>query len=106
MPGIPRERQQALISADPNYGEIVCRCETITKAEILRAINNPLGVVTVTGIKNRTRATMGRCQGGYCETRIAALIQETLGSKETEIRYQHAGSYLFTGKVREGDHAA
>ncbi len=104
--GQPRERQQALISADPNYGEIVCRCETITKAEILRAINNPLGVVTVTGIKNRTRATMGRCQGGYCETRIAALIQKTLGSKETEIRYQHAGSYLFTGKVREDDHAA
>ena len=58
----------AAIAENPDYGEIFCRCEKVTKAEILQAIHNPLGVRTVNGVKVRTRATMGRCQGGYCET--------------------------------------
>lgn len=95
----PAEKQE-LIRSQPEYGEIVCRCEAVTRAEIRQAIHNPLGVLTVTGIKNRTRATMGRCQGGYCETRITALIAEEMNIKETQIRYQKEGSYLFTGKVR------
>lgn len=93
------EKQQA-IAEDPMYGEIVCRCETVTRAEILAAIRNPLGVHTVTGIKNRTRATMGRCQGGYCETRITEMIEEELGLKPEEVRYSKKDSYMFTGKVR------
>ena len=72
----------------------------VTRAEILQAIHNPLGVHTVTGIKNRTRATMGRCQGGYCETRITAMIQEELGIDERQVRYSKENSYMFTGKVR------
>lgn len=95
-----REEQAAAIEADPEYGEIVCRCETVTRAEIRRAIHNPLGVHTVTGIKNRTRATMGRCQGGYCETRITEMIERELGIEPTGVRYSHAGSYMFTGPVR------
>ncbi len=95
------ETKKALIAADPNYGEIICRCETITKAEILAALHNCLGVHTVLGIKYRTRAMMGRCQGGYCETRIAEIIQQELGKKETEIIYGRAGSVMFAGKVRE-----
>ena len=95
-----REEQAAAVAENPDYGEIVCRCETVTRAEILQAIHNPLGVHTVTGIKNRTRATMGRCQGGYCETRITQMIEEELSIPETEVRYSKAGSYMFTGKVR------
>ena len=95
-----REERAAAIEADPEYGEIVCRCETVTRAEIRRAIHNPLGVHTVTGIKNRTRATMGRCQGGYCETRITEMVERELGVAPTEVRYSHAGSYMFTGPVR------
>jgi len=89
-----------LIRRQPDYGEIICRCESVTRAEIRQAIHNPLGVLTVTGIKNRTRATMGRCQGSYCETRITAMIAEDMNIKETKIRYHKKGSYLFTGKVR------
>lgn len=99
-----REEQAAAIAADPEYGEIVCRCETVTRAEIRRAIHNPLGVHTVTGIKNRTRATMGRCQGGYCETRITEMIEQELGVRPEEVRFNRAGSYMFTGPVR-GDAA-
>ena len=93
--------KKKLIEQDPDYGEIVCRCECVTKAEILKAIRNPLGVCTVAAIKNRTRATMGRCQGGYCETRIAKLIQDETGRRVTEVLFNLKGSAMFTGRVRE-----
>ena len=96
----PIEIQEKLIEKDENYGEIICRCETITKAEILAAINNPLGVETVTGIKYRTRAMMGRCQGGYCQTRITKLIKEIKNKKEEEILYNRKNSNMFVGKVK------
>jgi glycerol-3-phosphate dehydrogenase len=95
------EERQKLIETDPDYGEIICRCECITKAEILRAIKNPLGVSTVNGIKYRTRASMGRCQGGYCETRITSILRQELNVSETGIRLAEPLSYMFTGKVRE-----
>ena len=93
--------QAELIANDPDYGEIVCRCESITKAEVLQAIRNPLGVHTVTGIKYRCRTMMGRCQGGYCQTRVTEMIMQETGAKREEVRYSRDGSYLFTGKVRE-----
>lgn len=96
----PLEIKRKLIEEDENYGEVICRCETITKAEILAAINNPLGVETVTGIKYRTRAMMGRCQGGYCQTRITKLIKEEKDKKEEEILYSRKNSNMFVGKVR------
>jgi len=89
-----------LIEKDPDYGEIICRCETVTKAEILEAIHNPLGVDTMLGIKYRTRAMMGRCQGGYCQMRIAKLIQEEKEKQATEVIYCRPASQLFTGKVK------
>ena len=95
------EEQAALIEQDPDYGEIVCRCECITKAEVLQAIRNPLGVHTVTGIKYRCRTMMGRCQGGYCQTRVTELIMQETGCKREDVVYNRDGSYLFTGKVRE-----
>lgn len=91
-----------LVAENPDYGEIVCRCETVTRAEILQAIRNPLGVHTVNGIKVRTRASMGRCQGGYCETRITALLREVLGEKVTDVELGPEGSRMFTGNVRGG----
>lgn len=95
------EEQTALIEQNADYGEIVCRCETITKAEVLSAINNPLGVHTVTGIKYRCRAMMGRCQGGYCQSRITELIMQETGCKREDITYSKDGSWMFTGRVRE-----
>lgn len=97
------ETRARLIAEDPDYGELICRCEKVSKAEILQAIRNPLGVCTMTGIKYRTRCMMGRCQGGYCQMRIAKMIEEELGVKSTEIRYAGKASWLFTGDVREVD---
>ncbi len=100
-----REEQARLINENPDYGEIVCRCETVTRAEILEAIHNPLGVCTVNGIKVRTRASMGRCQGGYCETRITAMIREELNKAVTDVRLTNGDSYMFTGYVKGGERA-
>ena len=97
----PMEEQARLIAANPDYGEVVCRCEKVTRAEILQAIHNSLGVDTMVGIKYRTRSMMGRCQGGYCQMRIAKMIEEELGKAETDVRYARAGSQMFFGKVRE-----
>lgn len=95
------DEQAALIEEDPNYGEIVCRCETVTKAEVQQALRNPLGVHTVTGIKYRCRTMMGRCQGGYCQTRVTEMIMKETGCGCEEVTYSRKGSWLFTGKVRD-----
>ena len=94
------EKQAELIRENPDYGEIICRCETITKAEILSAVRNPLGVGTITGIKYRTRAMMGRCQGGYCQTRIAEIIMKEKNSNTDELKYSRENGKMFVGKVR------
>ena len=91
------ETKKALIKQDPDYGEIVCRCEKITKKEILEAINNPLGARSLISIKFRTRAMMGRCQGGYCLTRIIEILRENFNLTPREITLKGNNSYLLTG---------
>lgn len=98
---LSREEQARLIAEDPNYGEIICRCENVTKAEILTAIRNPLGAHTMVGVKYRTHAMMGRCQGGYCQMRIEKLIEQETGASAVEVNYARENSPLFFGKVRE-----
>ena len=99
------EEREGAVADDPNYGEIFCRCEQVTKAEILQAIHNPLGVHTVNGVKVRTRATMGRCQGGYCEARITEALHQELGLDYKDIQLGPAGSWMFTGAVKGGEQA-
>ena len=94
------EEQEKLIEQDPEYGELFCRCECVTKAEVRRAVHNILGVHTLSGIKYRTRATMGRCQGGYCQTRITQMLREDLHLKPEEVLLNQKGAYLFTGEVK------
>jgi glycerol-3-phosphate dehydrogenase len=91
------ETKKTLIKQDPDYGEIVCRCEKVTKKEILEAANNPLGARSLISIKYRTRAMMGRCQGGYCQTRIMEILRESFKLSPQEITLKGNNSYLLTG---------
>ncbi|MCW9049998.1 MAG: NAD(P)/FAD-dependent oxidoreductase [Deltaproteobacteria bacterium] len=84
-----KERQAALMR-DPAYGRIVCRCELVTEAEVRYAIRH--GARTLDGVKFRVRAGMGRCQGGFCTTRIMDLLSETLGIPLTDISKRGPGS--------------
>ena len=61
--------------SQPGQGEIVCHCEAVTESEIRAALQGPLPAGSLAGLKRRTRATMGRCQGFYCMARLAELTR-------------------------------
>jgi glycerol-3-phosphate dehydrogenase len=94
------EKQDALIARDPDYGSIVCRCKTVTKAEIVQALQNPLGVQSLVGVKNRVHATRGRCQGGYCMSKITDLFIKELGIAPENIAFRRPGDMPFLGYVK------
>lgn len=100
---LPKEEQERLIKENPEYGEIVCRCEKITKKEIRDAIENHLGARSLVSIKYRARNGMGRCQGGFCTPRIVRMLRDEYGFKPDDYIFREAGSNLFTGNVREVD---
>lgn len=81
---------------------IVCRCEEITKAEIIDAIRRNPGAVDVDGIKRRTRSGMGRCQGGFCLPSIVEILAEELGVKPEEITKKGGDSQILYGRVKGG----
>lgn len=60
------------------HGEIVCHCEMVTKREIISALNSALPPGDFGGLRRRTRAGMGRCQGFYCNARLAELSKGLL----------------------------
>jgi glycerol-3-phosphate dehydrogenase len=79
MPNIgelaPRPYQQAeRIAANPDYGRIVCFCERVTRGEIFDALASPIPPSDLDGLRRRTRALMGRCQGFFCGAEVAALL--------------------------------
>ena len=79
------DERKVLIEKNPAYGRIICRCETITEGEILDAIHAPAGARDVDGVKRRTRAGMGRCQGGFCGSKVVELLAKELGVEINEI---------------------
>ncbi len=79
------EERKALIEKNPAYGRIICRCETITEGEIIDAIKAPAGARDVDGVKRRTRAGMGRCQGGFCGSKVVEILARELGVEINEI---------------------
>lgn len=91
--------QEALIAQDARYGRVVCRCETITEGEIVDAIRRPCGARTVDGVKRRTRAGMGRCQGGFCGPRVVTILARELGIPVPKVRKDGAASYLYYDKA-------
>ena len=95
------DREKAgLIKKEPDYGKVVCRCEGITKKEIKEAIENPLGTVTIAGIKNRTRCMTGRCQGGVCLANITEILVKEYGYKPEDIVHRGRESNYYEGRVK------
>lgn len=105
--GIPKfremdnEKRRKLIEEDKTYGRVICRCETVTEGEILNAIRRPLGARDLDSVKRRTRAGMGRCQSGFCSTKIVAILAKELKLPETEITKFGGNSKLLVGENKE-----
>ena len=100
---LSKEEQDALIKEDPRYGNIICRCETITEAEIVNAIHGNIPCTTVDGVKRRTRASMGRCQGGFCSPKILAILARETNRDILEITQKGHDSNIIVKKSREVD---
>ena len=96
------EERNALIKENPAYGQIICRCESISEGEILDAIHRPLGARSLDGVKRRVRAGMGRCQGGFCAPRMMEILARELGIDQLEVTKAGPGSELLVGKTKEG----
>ena len=95
------EQKNEIIKKDPSYGKIICRCETVTEGEILEAIRTNPRPTDLDGIKRRTRAQMGRCQGGFCMPYIVELLAKENGMIITEVTKFGKGSEINFSKTKE-----
>ncbi|WP_125154060.1 NAD(P)/FAD-dependent oxidoreductase [Clostridium rectalis] len=96
-----REREN-LIKQNPSYGKIICRCETVTEAEIIDSIKRPLGARDMDGVKRRTRAGMGRCQSGFCTPKIVDILSRELKQMPNEVtKFGNESRLLIGGKNKE-----
>ncbi len=99
---LPFAERAALIRENPAYGNVICRCESVTEGEIVEAIHRVPGARSVDGVKRRTRAGMGRCQGGFCSPRVMEILARELGKDLTEITKAGGSSHLLVGENKEG----
>ncbi len=91
-----KAEREALIAKNKAYGRVICRCETITEGEILDAIHAPAGARDVDGVKRRTRAGMGRCQGGFCGSKVLEILARELNVPMNDItKFGGASKILF-----------
>jgi glycerol-3-phosphate dehydrogenase len=102
--GIPRASElpegewEALIEKDPCWGRIVCFCNQVTEGEVVEAIRR--GAQSLDGVKFRTRAGFGRCQGSFCTDKILKILTRKLGVAAEGVSLRGPGSPLVSGKVR------
>lgn len=94
------EERDRLIKLNPSYGEIVCRCEEISKGEIIDCIHSPIPVLTVDGIKRRIRPGMGRCQGGFCMPNVMKIIAEETGQNLEDVKKSTSQSIIAYSKTK------
>jgi len=87
----------ALVAGNPAYGEVVCRCERVTEAEIVEAVRR--GHTTLDGVKYFTRAQMGRCQGGFCTYKIIKIIMRETGMSWDEVTKRGGESRVLKGEL-------
>jgi glycerol-3-phosphate dehydrogenase len=95
------EERTALIEENPDYGEIICRCESISKGEIMDAVQRPIPATNLDAIKRRVRAGMGRCQGGFCGPKVLSILSKELGISPLEVTQKGSKSFVLTSKNKE-----
>lgn len=96
---LPDDRKAELIKQNSAYGRVICRCEMITEGDILDVIHRNVGATTVKGVKKRTRAGMGRCQGSFCSPKVVEILARELGKEMNEILMDNENSYLLADPI-------
>jgi len=92
-----KERKE-LAASDPAWGQVVCRCESVTEAQVVEAIRR--GARTVAAVKLWVRPGMGRCQGGFCTPRVVEILARELGVSPLEISRHGGSSQLLTSETK------
>ncbi len=95
------DKKNEMIKKDPTFGNIICRCEGVTEGEIRHAIRTNPKPRDLDGVKRRTRAQMGRCQGGFCSPYIMGLLAEEMGVAIEQVTKSGKGSYVLTNAIKE-----
>ena len=103
---IPEAERAAFVARNPDYGRVICRCETITEGEILAAFRRGLPVLSVDAVKRRTGSGMGRCQGGFCGPRILEILARENHVPPEVVTQDRVGSYILTGPLPGAGRAA
>ena len=93
--------QAELIKENSAYANVICRCETVTEAEIVDCIHRNAGARSVKAIKKRVRPGAGRCQGGFCEPRVIEILARELECNITDVPYDSSQAYILTGETKE-----
>ena len=96
------DKKNDIIRQHPEYARVICRCETVTEGEILHAIRTEPRPTDVDGVKRRTRATMGRCQGGFCTPHIVELLARENGISPENVTKCGGASRILAGKTKGG----
>ena len=97
---LSEEEQRELVEKDPSFGRIVCRCETVTEGEIRAALRSPVLPTSIDAIKRRTRAGMGRCQGGFCQCHVMDILARELCLDKMEICLAGEGSHILLSRTK------
>ena len=92
--------REQLIRSDPRYDHVICRCETVTEAEVVQSIHRTPGARDIDGVKRRVRAGLGRCQAGFCGMRIPQIIARELGVSLEEVTKKGKGSEILVGVTK------
>lgn len=103
LAGLSLEERDRLVHENPDYGEIVCRCEEISKGEILDVLRSPLPVYTVDAVKRRCRPGMGRCQGAFCLPAVMRIIAGEAGIAYEDVVKGDSRARIVFGPTKEGD---
>ncbi len=95
------DEKNEVIKEHPEYAHIICRCELVTEGEILEAIRTNPKPHSLDGVKRRTRATMGRCQGGFCSPYIVELLAKEMECDYADITKFGGKSLINVGRTKE-----
>ncbi len=101
MMNLSKSKQAEMIKTNPKYGKIVCKCEGVSEGEIEDALKRPLKVFSVDGIKRRTRTGMGRCQGGFCLSKVIETIAKENKIAIESVVKENIGSNIIVGEVKK-----
>lgn len=88
------EQREQAVAADPAWGHVVCRCNEVSEAEVVRELHGTLPVLCLDAIKWRTAATMGRCHGGFCTPELVRIIAREMGLRPSELEKRGRGSWM------------